>query len=877
MDGWPTHPWGKFILDAKGQPHWHPLEDHCADVAACLEALLHRPIIRRRVAALAGLPDLSYQQIDRLCVFAFLHDLGKANSGFQSKIFADRRHKAGHVLEVSGLLDPAHARQFQTALSWSEVSRWTGSPLTAQSLLLAAFSHHGAPVLLANRSDESRFRSLWDSGFGLDPLAMVSRLSALARQYFPGAFDSDAGMLPDTPALQHVFAGLVMLADWIGSGINFFPFTNSADRDRMPFARRQAKTAMRQLGIDLSVARLYLENRPLDLAATCGVPALNAMQTAMAEIELLDGPSLLLLESETGSGKTEAALCHFWRLLQTARVEGMYFAVPTRAAATQLHQRIYQATQRLFGAVAPPVLLAVPGYIRVDDAEGELLPDFNVLWNDRVPDAAMRARGWAAENPKRFMAAPIVVGTIDQALLGVLRVDHAHLRAASLLRHLLVVDEVHASDPYMTVLLERLLSIFRQAGGHALLMSATLGAAARAHLLQGAAAIPEPEAAAVEQPYPALTHGRGRHAPAITGINSDRAGKTVTMVTAPSIDDADDIATRALAAARDGARVLVIRNTVAQAVATHEALERLAGTASPLLFRCEKRVTLHHARFARDDRKLLDGAIERAIGKHASNDPVVVIATQTVEQSLDIDADFLITDLCPIDVLLQRLGRLHRHSREGRPPSFAAASCLVLVPATRDLSVYLHRPAHGFGVDRESRPRAYPDLRAAQACWELLKAEPIFRIPAMNRCLVERGLHPERLAEIAAASPDWQVHGQSIDGIRAAQKGTARLNLVDWSVQFCDRENAFGEAGIAIRTRLGLDDRLASLPEAPTGPFGAPLTLLRIPGFLARGITADATPRLVDVGEDRIEFEYGERLFQYDRLGLRVRKGGNAP
>jgi hypothetical protein len=161
----------------------------------------------------------------------------------------------------------------------------------------------------------------------------------------------------------------------------------------------------------------------------------------------------------------------------------MYFALPTRAAARQIHGRIQAALQRLLGdEAARYVTLAVPGYI-TRQAEGASLPEPDAHW----PDASMEARHdalWASERPKRYLAGWVAVGTIDQVLMAGLRVRHAQLRSGAMLRLLLVVDEVHASDTYMTAILRNVLDQHRRAGGHALLMSATLGSAARARLLQ---------------------------------------------------------------------------------------------------------------------------------------------------------------------------------------------------------------------------------------------------------------------------------------------------------------------------------------------------------------------------------------------------------
>ena len=156
-------------------------------------------------------------------------------------------------------------------------------------------------------------------------------------------------------------------------------------------------------------------------------------------------------------------------------VDGLYFALPTRAAAVQIHGRVEHFVANLFpDGQRPDVVLAVPGY----DAAGGL-PDYAAGYDSSQDGHYDRGRPWAAERPKKFLAAQIAVGTVDQAMLGALKVRNAHLRSSSLARNLLVVDEVHASDVYMGVVLQRLLDAHTGAGGYALLMSATLGSAAR--------------------------------------------------------------------------------------------------------------------------------------------------------------------------------------------------------------------------------------------------------------------------------------------------------------------------------------------------------------------------------------------------------------
>ena len=252
----------------------------------------------------------------------------------------------------------------------------------------------------------------------------------------------------------------------------------------------------------------------------------------------------------------------------------------------------------------------------------------------------------------------------------------------------------------------------------------------------------------------------------------------------------------------------MIRNTVNFAIETQQALleEADAGDRA-LLFACRGFPTLHHGRFAAEDRKLLDAAVEGQVGRHRDEGGRVVVGTQTLEQSLDIDADLLITDLCPVDVLLQRIGRLHRHDRpEGRPPGFETAACMVLTLDGEDLSSFLTRGPNRNGLG----PGAfvYEDLRILEATRRLVQdfsdtGEP-WQIPAMNRMLVERATHPAKLQDLVnAMGEDWVAHANDVAGETIAEGLTARNAIIRRDCSFLDREVAFGSVEERIRTPAG--------------------------------------------------------------------------
>ena len=868
--------WAKS--DRQDPRHIHLLEHHLADVGACFEALLSQPTIRGRLARSGGWDSLDEATSARLAVFAALHDIGKANVGFQTRIWREEdlggRRKprwAGHTSDLAPVLtgeDRATVDWFFAALGWDDLLTWDDRDgETVCAMLVATLSHHGRPLKLEGGPSENP--AAWCRFNDLNPEECVRRIGELLRQWFRSAFAPDAPPLPSAPAFQHMFLGLCNWADWIGSNERWFPYVDMLRNDYIETARRQAKIAVNAIGLDLSAQRDGFESVPEfgELFDIPGSP--NAIQEAAHDTPPEE--QLVIIESETGSGKTEAALWRFAHMYKAGLVDGLYFALPTRSAAVQIHERVGRFTSRLFSGQGPPVVRAVPGYEPGADASSVAMQDYKPWWEDHHDDD----KPWASRSPKRYLAAQIAVGTVDQAMMGALQVKNAHMRSACLARNLLVVDEVHASDTYMSVVLEALLDAHVGAGGYALLMSATLGSAARRRWLHhGRRADQSPPTLreAIDTPYPAVS------TPSADGENLMPAGendreKQVSVEAEPGMHDFADTAQRALIAARLGAKVLVVRNTVGHAVSTQRALEELAGPGDAgLLFTVDDLRTLHHGRFAACDRVMLDERLERLLGKGRQPGGRVVMGTQTLEQSLDIDADLLITDLCPVDVLLQRIGRLHRHrdNDPDRPPQYAKPACTVLTPPDNDLAPLLKSGQDTNGLGPYGF--VYEDLRILEATRRLIAEHPEWEIPRMNRLLVERGTHPDVLESLTdELGEDWQTHAVQIKGGEIGDGLTARGVTIKRGKSFLidNGEVSFVSSDEKIRTRLG-DDRIDIAFDTPQpSPFDGSRRIDRLAVSVRWLPSEDApdsvTPTPTDTG---FEFSVGDRKFRYDRLGL---------
>ena len=303
-------------------------------------------------------------------------------------------------------------------------------------------------------------------------------------------------------------------------------------------------------------------------------------------------------------------------------------------------------------------------------------------------DAEAVCAAWLADNRKKALLAPCGAGTLDQALLAALPSRHQSLRLLGLSRSVLVADEVHAYDAYTGRLLEILLTFHAALGGSAVLLSATMPQALRAGLVSAwrrgralaAQATGRPllggsTAGPQEEAFPLLTRA------------TDRSLHELPVAPARGLDvpvryeNDEAVLFRALAEAhRAGACACWVRNTVDDAVAAQRRLVEDYGVP-------EDAVDLFHARFTAKDRKAVEAWVLQRLGK--KSDPQeragrIVLGTQVLEQSLDYDVDLMLSDLAPMELLIQRAGRCHRHLRGPeqslRPQGYRTPLMLVLGP-----------------------------------------------------------------------------------------------------------------------------------------------------------------------------------------------------
>lgn len=673
----------------------HGLLAHLLDVAAVTETLLtlEPESTRQWAAEQFGVPISGVGRW--IAALAGLHDFGKAIPGFQAKWEtgkqADMAQGLAFPAGACGMdrHDLASAALLGSALHALDVAEvgWL------RDVVQSVSAHHGYHFLPdeVNGGRPCNEPAPWGQ-------ARAEILAAFWQTLLPK--DRPAYDELSLPAVNWL-AGLTSAADWIASNPAWFRLGQRDFDDLADYyaeSRRLAKIALEEIGwrqygtlltelmeSDEALSRIVdqvgLKARPLQLA---GDRLLQNVQ----------GPSLLLVEAPMGEGKTELAFLAHLRLQAANHHRGLYVALPTQATGNALFKRALTFLTQF--SQGPLDVQLVHGGARMNEDVQHL----RGIANDSAE--SLSASAWFSQR-KRPLLSPYGVGTVDQALYAVLNVKHHFVRLWGLGNRVVVLDEVHAYDTYTNGLIAALLRWLKVLNCSVVLMSATLPLARRAELLKAWGVAPE---TVPELDYPRLlladSNGvSGEHFPTrpLSPIHLQAVGECVEVM-----------ADTALELLESGGCGAVIVNTVDRAQALFRCLHERLGDSVPLL--------LFHARFPADERAACERQVLAAFGSSGERPArALLVATQVAEQSLDIDFDFMLSDLAPVDLLLQRVGRLHRHVR-ARPARHAAAR--LWVAGLGKVPPELKETAWGYVYD------AYILLRT----WALLRDETVLHLPA---------------------------------------------------------------------------------------------------------------------------------------------------
>lgn len=712
--------WAKTTAD--GRPGIS-VRDHCLNVGCVAEALI--AALPPRVRAL--LPRGS-------ATLAALHDVGKITIGFQVKcpqrtVPSDEPPCSSGTIALSVTDHALVSQRFLQQLPASAANRlWA----------VAVGAHHGRP-----------------KGRNVDPANPLEALRVWAqghREDLLVQLESVFGPLPTTPPdprfdSHHsdlwLLAGLITVADWIGSNETWFSPSNGLEPDA---ARRQACEALRQIG--WPGGKLRLTGFSAAFAARPGETfSPNPLQQAVAKASR--APGVIIIEGPMGCGKTEAALFAAQQLIAAGYQHGIYFALPTQVTSNRIHRRIERFLRATLENEASLRLAHGSAWLE-NDFDLRINPAYSceAVEGEKPTDTAREARSWFA-SAKQALLAPYGVGTIDQALQGVVAVKHFFVRRFALAGKLVILDEVHSYDIYTGTLICELIRELVNLHCSVIILSATLTAKWRQKLLDSAG-IQEAESSSA---YPLITSGTPGN-PALPPVAPDWPDRRPIALRPAVIPDAE-VVQELTRRAEAGQHVLWIRNTVVEAQAAYRAVAEAQREGAT-------RIGLLHSRFPFARRQAVEATWLRRLGIEASRrwqrrfDPAqsgrtfnhrkgsILVATQVVEQSVDIDLDFIVSDLAPTDMLLQRVGRLWRHERSGRKaavPEFWIR--LPELPATADAGLLIK------ALGPSSRVYApYVLLRTL----EVWRAKSELRLPVDIRPLLEA-----TYAEPDAQEPDaWR-------------------------------------------------------------------------------------------------------------------------
>lgn len=471
---------------------------------------------------------------------------------------------------------------------------------------------------------------------------------------------ADMGDLPEiSQPVQVIYEGLLIMADWIASNSDYFPLIDIDDEKPLdPKARFQ------------NGMRSWIKDSPIQIGTCPGENRLfndrfgfapREFQAIVYEtVESIEKPGIMILEAPMGLGKTEAALAAAEVLMAKTGSSGLFFGLPTQATSNSMFSRVESWLEKLMEYYETSQSL------RLSHGKAALNDDMNRLRNsasqinaDESRDENVFVNEWFSGR-KKAMLDDFVVGTVDGFLLSALKQKHLALRHLGLSKKVIIIDEVHAYDTYMQQYLEEALKWMGAYGAPVILVSATLPPDKRESLievyLRGKGMkhrdmlFPEEKLSSVDS-YPLLTYTDG----GMIKAQADFSKNEDKQIEVKRLEE-DELLDTISALLHDGGVLGIIVNTVKRAQELGRKCKSKFGNET---------VEILHSSFIATDRVDKESNLVKMIGKGGVRpEKKIIIGTQVIEQSLDIDFDVMITDLCPVDLLLQRAGRLHRHNIE---------------------------------------------------------------------------------------------------------------------------------------------------------------------------------------------------------------------
>lgn len=741
--------WAKTDRSDDQSTDWLNLPQHMMDSAQVGAYLWSHYLSENHRSFIQDQLDLSSEDCQRFVAFLCgSHDVGKASHSFASQLNESSRYSfLADQIRATGLSLPATVPPDQwsphSAASYIILARFfdqkfgQSSYRTLSHLGQILGAHHGLPAGSDHRKNAKCEVDNLSDGWAIAHNELLSKILELT-QAEPAIIQllSQRTKLKDNAKM--ILTGVVIMADWIASNANYFPlglFEPSDQRARFESATSKLRLPPSWKPEDFSYrtpAEIYAAKFLWDAASSP-----RPVQEAVIEVLNVENPpSMLIIEAPMGEGKTEAALVAAEKLAHLNGCSGIFFGAPTMATTDALFTRIKRWAEQSHNS---PVISMYLGH-----SKNQLNPFYTSMGryaHFNLDDEDQRsahnhsqiiAHQWF-RGRKQGILSSLVVATVDQVLMMALQSKHLMLRHLGLAGKVVVIDEVHSYGAYMNHYMEAALRWLGSYGAPVVLLSATLPHETKAKLAAAYQSGLRGKRTSVEAvpsaglAYPVIT---AVAAESVDVYEVEASSRSTTYTVEPMADDDASLRQLLGQVREDGGCLLVICNTVDRAQAAYQLAQQQIGDEAYLL----------HSRYTAVERVQRESHLVQELGPGASlgqgrPDRRIVVATQVVEQSLDLDFDCMVTDIAPIDLILQRLGRLHRHQRlPGDRPQWAQKPRLY-VRGMQELPTENSSPVFAPGVDA-----VYQPALLLPTCSELslhVGAERVLKVPSEIPSLVE--------------------------------------------------------------------------------------------------------------------------------------------
>lgn len=692
--------WAKKNRNASGMCEWLPLSVHLNDtMEVCRLIWEHwlsdgvKEFMINSIKTNGEVSNFDDKEKPARSLCAFLgavHDIGKATPYFQlKKSFRRDEELDGQILENLKSAGFKELDKFYTATELKESHQSMGQFMLAKrgvNMTVADIvgAHHGRPMSMTKSMDISKtnfFYQVNDANSEIYKTWMDIHDELFNRALEAAGYESvDEIPLISQPA-QVLFSALLIMADWITSNEKYFPLIDIASFDVSNTRVEEGYIKWRNDRTEIwspdfvDVNKIYEERFKLSGGAKF-VPR-DAQRKITEVIEKTKEPGIIIFEAPMGMGKTEAALVAVEQLAKKTGRTGMFFGLPTQATSNEIFSRLSAWLENLTDDVSSErSVRLIHGKAALNKEFSDLPKSRNIHEEETNDKNTVSVNDWFSGR-KLSMLDDFTVGTIDQFLLVALKQKHLMLRHLGFANKVVVIDEVHAYDAYMGVYLYQAIKWMGAYGVPVVVLSATLPIEKRNELvnnyLEGKDIFLEdgeaelPEEFYKNESYPLLTLTDGEKV--IQFEDFEKEVGTDFEIYKLSKSESEDIAGLIKNITNEGV-VGVIVNTVRKAQEYARICSEVFG---------ENNVFLLHSSFIATDRYKKEEELLKTIGKNGNRPKFkIVIGTQVIEQSLDIDFDVLITELAPMDLILQRMGREHRHKNNKRPAHLATPKVYVL-------------------------------------------------------------------------------------------------------------------------------------------------------------------------------------------------------